>query len=445
MNLLIFKRLFGMDYFLQEASSSIIDKGNIQLWGKIIREWLIEKGLSENMANYLKVAIFVLAIALLCLIANFIAKKIILSILHIFIRKSKTDWDDVLMEKKVFNRLSHFAPAIVIYYVIEQALLGKPGWIHVIQSGTYIYMIIVSAMVFVAFFNAVEEIYNRMPASKNRSIKSYIQVVKIFLYFIAAILIVSILMDKSPGYFLGGLGAMAAVLMLVFKDSLLGLVAGIQISANDLLRPGDWISMPSKGADGNVMDITLNTVKVQNFDKTITTIPTYALVSESFSNWRGMEESGGRRIKRSVLIDVNSIKFCDSKMIEKFNKIELLKDYISKKQKELTDYNIANNIDNTVVVNGRRMTNLGTFKRYLEEYLRKNPNINLDMTFLVRQLQASETGVAIEIYVFSKIQAWVEYEQIQADIFDHIYSILPEFELRAFQNPTGGDFRTLAK
>lgn len=434
-----------MDYFLQEASTSILDKGNIQLWGKIIREWLIEKGLSENMANYLKVAIFVLAIALLCLIANFIAKKIILSILHIFIRKSKTDWDDVLMEKKVFNRLSHFAPAIVIYYVIEQALLGKPGWIHVIQSGTYIYMIIVSAMVFVAFFNAVEEIYNRMPASKNRSIKSYIQVVKIFLYFIAAILIVSILMDKSPGYFLGGLGAMAAVLMLVFKDSLLGLVAGIQISANDLLRPGDWISMPSKGADGNVMDITLNTVKVQNFDKTITTIPTYALVSESFSNWRGMEESGGRRIKRSVLIDVNSIKFCDSKMIEKFNKIELLKDYISKKQKELTDYNIANNIDNTVVVNGRRMTNLGTFKRYLEEYLRKNPNINLDMTFLVRQLQASETGVAIEIYVFSKIQAWVEYEQIQADIFDHIYSILPEFELRAFQNPTGGDFQALMK
>ncbi len=418
---------------------------NIQIWGQNIQNWLIEKGLTTDVAGYLKVTIFIIAIAILCFIADFIAKRIILSILAVFIRKSKTDWDDILLEKKVFNRLSHFAPAIVVYYIIEQAIPGKEGWIGFIQSSTHIYMIVVGTMVFLSFFNAVNEIYNRLPASKNRSIKSYIQVVNIFLYFVAAILIVSILLGKSPGYFLGGLGAMAAILILVFKDSILGLVAGIQIAANDLLRPGDWISMPSKGADGNVIDITLNTVKVQNFDKTITTIPTYSLVSESFSNWRGMEESGGRRIKRAILIDVNSIKFCDNNMIDKFGKIELLKNYVKTKLDELNEYNEKNNIDDSIVVNGRRMTNIGTFKRYLEEYLRNNPNINLDMTFLVRQLQVTEKGLPIEIYVFSKVQEWVAYEQVQADIFDHIFAILPEFELKAFQNPTGSDFKAIAK
>ncbi len=440
----LISKVFAVTFYLQElVTNSSLEKGEIQNWGKIIKTWLIEQGIAENYANYMKIAIFLIVIALLCFIANFIAKKIILSILAMFIKKSKTEWDDILLEKKVFNRISHFAPAMVIYFLIEPALANNPGWVNTIQSGTYIYMIAAGMMVLISFFNAIGEIYNRLPAAKNRSIKSYLQVVKIFVYFISGILIISILMGKSPGYFLGGLGAMAAILMLVFKDSILGLVGGIQIASNDLLRPGDWISMPSKGADGVVTDISLNTVKVQNWDKTIATIPTYSLVSESFSNWRGMEESGGRRIKRSVIIDISSIKFCDEKMIGKFEKIEVLKEYVSNMKKEQNEYNEKHNIDSSVTVNGRRMTNIGTFRVYLEEYLKGNPNVNTDMTFLIRQLQPTELGLPIQIYVFSKIQAWADYEKVQSDIFDHIFAILPEFELRAFQNPTGGDFKKI--
>jgi miniconductance mechanosensitive channel len=239
------------------------------------------------------------------------------------------------------------------------------------------------------------------------------------------------------------LGAVAAILLLVFKDTILGFVASIQLSANDMVRIGDWITMNSHNADGTVTEITLNTVKVQNWDKTISTIPTYALVSESFSNWRGMEESGGRRIKRHVNIDMRSVKFNTPEMNEKFKKIIYLKDYIEKRQMEIEQFNKENNIDSSITVNGRRMTNLGTFRKYLEMYLYYHPKIHNDLTFLVRQLQPYENGIPIEIYVFSNDQQWASYESIQADIFDHILAVIPEFELRVFQNPTGEDFKSL--
>ncbi len=240
---------------------------------------------------------------------------------------------------------------------------------------------------------------------------------------------------------LTGLGAMAAVLMLVFKDTILGFVASIQLSANQMVNVGDWISMPKYNADGDVIDISLNTVKVQNWDKTIATIPTYALVSESFNNWRGMEESGGRRIKRSINIDMSSVTFLNASQIEKFRKYYLLKDYITQKEKEIAAYNNSLEMEEGEVTNGQKMTNLGTFRKYLEEYLQNLPEINKEMTFLVRQLQTSDKGLPLEIYVFSKEQAWAKYEGIQADIFDHVLAILPEFDLRVFQNPTGSDFQ----
>jgi len=257
-------------------------------------------------------------------------------------------------------------------------------------------------------------------------------------------ILISILFDqKLSGLFLG-LGTFAAVLMLVFKDTILGFVASIQVSMNNMVNPGDWISMPGRDADGVVLEINLNTVKVQNWDKTISTIPTYALVSESFQNWKGMEESGGRRIKRSINIDMTSVKFCSPEMIEKFNKIQLLQEYIRTKQKEINEFNEKLKVDPSVLVNGRRMTNLGTFRKYIEEYLKIHPLIHEQMTFLVRQLQPNEKGIPMEIYVFSKDQEWANYEAIQADIFDHILAVLPEFDLRVFQNPTGQDILALA-
>jgi miniconductance mechanosensitive channel len=253
------------------------------------------------------------------------------------------------------------------------------------------------------------------------------------------------LIGRSPLYLLGGLGAFSAVLLLIFKDPILGLVGGIQISANDMVRPGDWIVMNKSGADGVVTDISLTTVKVQNWDKTITTIPTYSLVSESFVNWRGMEESGGRRIKRSINIDMNSVKFASPEQLRKLKKIKLVRNYLDKTEKELKAYNEKNNIDDEVLVNGRRQTNLGIFRAYVAEYLKNNPNINQDMTFLVRQLQPGESGIPIEIYVFSKVQEWGKYEDIQSDIFDHLLATIPEFGLQVFQNPSGADFRRLGE
>jgi miniconductance mechanosensitive channel len=237
---------------------------------------------------------------------------------------------------------------------------------------------------------------------------------------------------------------LAAVLMLVFKDSILGFIAGIQLSANNMVRIGDWISMPGNNADGTIIEITLNTVKVKNWDQTISTIPIYSLVSDSFINWRGMEESGGRRIKRSISIDMKSVKFCTEKMLDKLKKIQLIIDYINDKQKEIKEFNKKHNVDESVSVNGRRLTNVGVFRKYVEEYLKQHPKIHNDMTFLVRQLQPTEKGLPVEIYVFSNDQKWANYEAIQSDIFDHILAIIPEFELKIFQNPTGDDFKKLS-
>jgi miniconductance mechanosensitive channel len=272
---------------------------------------------------------------------------------------------------------------------------------------------------------------NRIP------IKGFIQVFKIIIYFTAAIFIISILLNKTPIYLFSGLSALTAVLMFIFKDAILGFVAGIQLSANRMVATGDWISMPKYGADGDIVEIALTTVKVQNWDKTITTIPTYALITESFKNWRGMSESGGRRIKRAISIDMNTIGFCTEDMLRRFGKIQYISDYIEKKKIELQEINKIEQVDTSSLVNGRRMTNIGTFRAYVEAYLNK------EMTFLVRQLAPTEHGLPIEIYVFSKDQEWANYEAIQANIFDHILAVVPEFDLRVFQDPSGSDFSKL--
>ncbi|HYX10116.1 MAG TPA: mechanosensitive ion channel domain-containing protein [Bacteroidales bacterium] len=409
-----------------------------------LRDWLISLGLDKYTSSAINAFAILLIIILLAYLADIIAKKLLRSVILTMVRRTKTTWDDILLEKKVFSRLAHLAPALVVYYTIDYSLDAFPTLKNIIHTGVYIYMLVIGLLVLDSLISGLHDIYMTLPISKNRPIKGYVQVFKIIVYFLGIIFVLSILLNKSVLTFFAGLGAMAAVLILIFKDSILGLVAGVQLSANDMVRLGDWISMPNHNADGNVIDISLNTVKVQNWDKTISTIPTYALVSESFNNWRGMEESGGRRIKRSINIDMKSVRFCNDEMIARFKKIKYLKEYIEKKQQELSEYNRKQEIDESVLVNGRRMTNLGTFRKYLEEYLKHHPKIHNDMTFLIRHLTPTEKGIPLEVYVFSNDQAWANYEAIQADIFDHIIAVIPEFGLRVFQNPTGEDFARLA-
>jgi miniconductance mechanosensitive channel len=408
-----------------------------------IKNVLIGWGVPGNYAHYINILFGIFLILILAFLSDMLSRKLLLEVITRFIRRTKTTWDDIILEKRVFDRLSHLAPAIILYYSTGYVLGDYALVSAILQAALKLYMVIVAVLVINSVLLSLHDIYSTLPVAENRPIKGYIQVVQIIVFSMAVIVLLSILLGRSPLKLLAGLGAMAAVLILVFKDTILGFVASIQLSANNMVRIGDWISMPSRNADGTVTEITLNTVKVQNWDKTISTIPTYSLVSESFENWRGMEESGGRRIKRHIQIDMRSVKFCTPEMLERFKKIIYLKDYIEEKQSEISEYNKKNRIDETIRVNGRRMTNLGTFRKYLEFYLYNHPKIHRDMTFLVRHLQPGEKGIPIEVYVFCTDQRWAYYESIQADIFDHILAVIPEFDLQVFQNPTGGDFRQI--
>ena len=410
---------------------------------ELLNTWLLDNGINESLAFYFARGVAIVGVLLLSFVANFVAKRYIVSALTYVISKSKSRWDDAVLRQRTLNRMAHLAPAIVIYVLTPIALQGLDPAIAIIRDALLIYMIIILALVLDSLLNTVEDIYKNFRASKEIPIKGFIQVLKLALYFVTGIFVISILLNKTPVYLFSGIGALAAVMMLVFRDSILGFVAGIQLAANKMVSVGDWIEMPKYGADGDVLEVALTTVKVQNWDKTITTIPTYALISESFKNWRGMSESGGRRIKRSVNIDMSSIRFCNEEMLDRFGKIQYISEYIETKKSELKEFNQATKVDNASLVNGRRMTNIGTFRAYVKAYLQNHPMINQDMTFLIRQLPPTEHGLPIEIYVFSKDQVWANYEAIQADIFDHVLAVVPEFDLGVYQNPTGADFRVL--
>jgi len=408
-------------------------------------QWLIDTlndgGVAPEWAPV--VAAWVASFGVLCLsvVVNYIAKNLILRGLHLFIRKSKTRWDDALAEKKVFHKLSHLAPIIVLNKFLPIIWEGYAVAIQYIDQGIKIYITVVAMMVADSFLRAVHVIYKAFPWSKQLPIKSFLQVFKLVFFLIGSIYIISILMDKKPAVLFGSLGALTAVLMLVFKDAILGLTAGIQLTTNRMLAIGDWLEMPKYGADGDVLEITLTTVKVQNWDKTITTIPTYALISDAFKNWRGMSESDGRRIKRSINIDLNTIRFCDEEMLRRYSKIQYIKDYIDRKKEELVKHNQDQQIDDSSLVNGRRMTNLGTFRAYILAYLKHHPQVNQEMTLLVRQLEPTSDGLPIQIYIFCKDKRWVPYEDIQSDLFDHLLAVVPSFDLKVFQNPSGLDMQ----
>lgn len=399
-----------------------------------LKDYLIQLGVSISYVNLLIAGITVAVIILAAWLADMITKKTLLSVISKVAARSKTVWDDILVEKKFFHRLAHFIPILVVYHMSGEALKGFETVRHLVQTATLAYAVFMGMRVFDAFMSSAQEIYNTLPNARNRSIKGYVQVAKIIVYFIGSIAILAIILNKSMVGFFTGLGAMAAVLTLVFKDAILGFVGGVQLTANDIVRIGDWIEMPSRNIDGTVTDISLTTVKVQNADMTITNIPTYSLVTDSFYNWRGVDDSGGRRIKRSIFLDMKSVKFVEPEQLEKFRKIELLDQFIARKLEEAK----KNPLGST-----RGMTNIGLFRKYMEAYLQSHPLIRQDMTLVVRQRQPSENGLPIEIYVFAKETKLKAYEEIQSEIFDHILAILPEFGLRVFQNPTGEDFGRL--
>ncbi|HKM32844.1 MAG TPA: mechanosensitive ion channel domain-containing protein [Oscillospiraceae bacterium] len=389
--------------------------------------------------NETAVAVFMLiGVAILCILGFLIVRKIVLAIAKRIIKRSKKrGFADIMLKHRALNRLCHLVPPIILS-LCSSLFPSFSSWFYRFIGA---YVVIVVMLIVDSLIDCVDDIYRSYEISKTRPIKSLLQVIKIVVYVIGGIILIASLVGQSPLVLLGGIGAMTAVLSLVFKDSILGFVAGIQLTSNDMVRIGDWIEMAKYSADGTVLEISLNTVKVENFDKTITTIPAYALVSDSFRNWRGMVASGGRRIKRSIYIDVGSITLCTDEMIERFKKIDYLKDYISQKQDELSNYNSTHSVDLSEPINGRRMTNIGTFRAYIQSLLDNHSGINKDMLKMVRQLQPVEQGLPLEIYAFTNSTQWEYYENVQSDIFDHLLAIAPRFGLRVYQAPSGWDFR----
>lgn len=400
---------------------------------------LINIGIGDHWAMYLRLLILLIFLFLISAIAFIITKQIIIRYIYKIVKKSRVTWDDILAQKQVLNNVAHIVPAVFIRIMAPGIFAGFEQALPVIEKLTDSYLIIVGLILLLSFLKATEYGLSLHPVFRDKPLSSYFQLIKIILYIVTGILVLSVILDKSPVYFLSAFGAMTAILLLVFKDTILGLVASVQMSANDMVKVGDWVEMPKFNADGDVIAINLNTVKVQNFDKTITTIPTYYFITDSFKNWRGMVQSGGRRIKRSVFIDTHSIKFVNPDLREKFKKFHLVKEHIEQRQKEIEEYNSQHEVDVSVLINGRRMTNIGVFRKYIENYLKNHPRINPDMTVMVRQMATENRGIPLEIYCFTTTTKWLEYEAIQADIFDHLFSAASFFDLDIFQEPSGTD------
>jgi miniconductance mechanosensitive channel len=402
-----------------------------------LKENFIRSGLNEGIAYFLSTTALIFMVAVLAWLSNILAKALIKNIVSRIVSRTPSKWDDIFMEQKVFTRMSHLAPALIIWFMAGWALKDYPIWLSSVHKLTYIYMVVICSVVMISFINAWHEIYKMLPISQHRHIKGYVQLLKIFVITIAALILISVVFKQNISSIIAGLGAMAAVILLIFKDTILGLVASIQLSGNEMLRIGDWITIPGREVDGNVIDITLNTVKIQNFDKTIITVPTYALVNESFQNWKGMEDSKIRQIKRSIMIDMKSIKFVDGELRQKLMKSDSLREYINsfENQTGLQDKKHSDDpfLDRSLV------TNLGVFRHYAETYLKKHPLVDNGQVIILRHKQADGNGLPLQIYMFSRGCQMVPYENLQSEVFEHMIAMLSEFELKVFQHPTGYD------
>jgi len=414
----------------------------------VVDEWMYgvlrELGFSVETADVWDRWVVLGFIVAIAFVSDFVCRQLLLRVVKRIVARTKATWDDILFEDRVLRRLCHIVPPVLIYFLLPLAFPPESGMVAFVLKLLLIYVIAVVLRFVNAFLKALHDVADQKEELQGKPLKGLMQTGQVIAFFVCIILIISILIDKSPARLLAGLGASAAILMLVFKDSIMGLVSGIQLTANDMLHVGDWISMSKYGVNGRVTEVTLNTVKVRNWDNTIVTVPPYLLISDSFQNWRPMQDSGGRRVMRSVNIDMNSVRFCTPEMLDRFRKIRLLKDYIDETERLIAESNEQAGVENDPEpVNGLHQTNLGVFRAYLERYLRSLAGINQEMMLMVRQLQPTEKGLPVELYFFSKVTEWTVYEKVQADVFDHVLAVIPEFGLRVFQNPAGSDVRDL--
>ena len=404
-------------------------------------DWLMAQfehsGIDAVWAGLLVNLIGGLLLVFLSWLAYLVAKRVVLRAIRFLSSKTSSDWDNVLIEHKVFARLSNVVPALVAHVLAPVVFAGMESLVGFVQGLAKVYLVVVVLFTLQALINGLQTIYQRYDISKRMPIKGLLQAAMLVASFVGGVFIISIVMGREVGTLMAGLGAMVMGFLFVFKDAIMGLVAGIQVATNDTVRKGDWIEMKDHGIDGDVIDVSLTTVKVQNFDKTVLSIPTSKLITDACRNWRGMKDSGGRRIKRPIRIDMRSIRFADEVLLGKFQRFELLGDYLQSKLDEVNAHNQRSNTDLSELVNGRRLTNIGTFRAYIMAFLKSHPQIRKDRTFLIRQLAPGDNGLPIEIYIFTDTTVWAEYEAIQADIFDHLLAVIPEFGLAPFQNSTG--------
>lgn len=408
----------------------------------ILRQWFSQQGLHDNIAEIASYILIIAGILFIAFFVTWLVNRTFLPAIVQLIHKNRFHWDDPLIENKFFHKISWFIPLSIIHF-FQELLLHEDSNIsfllsRLLASG----MVVVATISITALLSAANSIYTKLSSKRSATIRGYTDAARLITYLFCGIFLIAIFTGRSPWGLLSLLGGLTAIILLLFKDTLLGFVATIQLASTDMVRIGDWIQMDRYGADGDVVDISIHCVLVQNWDKTVTSIPTYALISNSFVNWRGMQESGGRRIKRSINIDISSIHFISETELAELHKITILEQYLRPKQTEVEAYNKRHDVDTNSIINGRQQTNIGIYRAYVQEYLRRNPQIHPNMTFLVRQLAPTETGLPLQIYVFSKDQNWANYEAIQADIFDHLFAALPFFGLRVFQNPSGYDFRS---
>ena len=386
--------------------------------------WLQQLGVAQGGLLVVQRVVVIMGILLIAYVLDLICRKVVMPGVRKVTAKTQSTWDDYLLSDEVMKNVCHLIPPIVVYVLIPFAFPYEPNFLSLVLKICTIYITVVVMKLICAFLTSLYTISSEHEKLKNHSLKGFYQMLKLIVVCIGVIIIISELISKDPIAILTGLGAGTAILMLVFQDTIKGLVAGIQLTANDMVRPGDWISMPKYGADGDVMEVSLTTVKVRNWDKTITTVPPYALVNDSFQNWRGMFDIGGRRVKRSIHIDMNTVRFCTEEELAHF-----------KQQPWMEGFEET----------GKEEVNLYLFRHYLDYYLRHHPKVNQDMIMLVRQLQPTEHGMPIELYFFSANTAWVKYEALQAEVFDHVLAVVHRFGLKVFQSPTGLDLQSLAK
>ncbi|WP_298539733.1 mechanosensitive ion channel domain-containing protein [uncultured Aquimarina sp.] len=394
---------------------------------------LVSNGFSETMAEYLNVVIGVCLLLVTLFVLDKIIRKVILNLFKRYASKSKNTFDDYLVKNRTFDYLSHIIPLSISIWIIPKLFIAFPIAENYLEILFDIFVIALTIWIVRSILRTLRDFLKSLESFKDKPIDSYVQVFMIVVWSIGAIFIFSSITGKSIWTFLTALGAMSAVILLIFKDTILGFVASIRVAVNDTVRIGDWITMDKYGADGDVIEINLSSVKVQNFDKTITTIPTYHLTSQSFRNWRGMMDSGGRRIKRAILIKASSIKFLSENDVDRLKKVEIIKEYLNEAQEKISSYNKEHHINKEVLMNGNNLSNMGVFRKYVESYLESHPNINNEMMIMSRQLAPTSQGTPLEIYAFSNDKVWKNYEKIVADIFDHLLSAIPYFDLEIFE------------